>query len=104
MASYPCVERSKVCHSIQGRHFGGGCRPCSFNPKIRRRSKMIRLECKRGGSNKYYELDMKQSNGRVTVTGFYGAIGQAPKNHPIYDGDNKEEAIAAMQRKQLEKQ
>ncbi len=65
---------------------------------------MIRLECTRGGSNKYYELDLKESNGRVNVTGFYGAIGQAPKEHPIYDGDNREEAIAEMQKKQLEKQ
>ena len=65
---------------------------------------MIRLECTRGGSNKYYELDFKQKNGRVTVTCFYGGIGQAPKTHPIYDGDNKQEAIAAMQKKQLEKQ
>lgn len=65
---------------------------------------MIRLECTRGGSNKYYELHLKQSNGRVTVTGFYGAIGQAPKEHPIYDGDSRDEAVAAMQKKQLEKQ
>lgn len=65
---------------------------------------MIRLECTRGGSNKFYELHLKESNGRVTVTGFYGAIGQAPHTHPIYDGDNREEAIAEMQKKQLEKE
>jgi predicted DNA-binding WGR domain protein len=65
---------------------------------------MIRLECTRGGSNKFYSLDLKELNGRVSVTGFYGAIGQAPKEHPIYDGDNREEAIAEMQKKQLEKQ
>lgn len=65
---------------------------------------MIRLECTRGGSNKYYEFNLKESKGRVTVTGFYGAIGQAPKEHVIYDGDNREQAIAEMQKKQLEKQ
>lgn len=65
---------------------------------------MIRLECTRGGSNKYYELNLKESNGRITVTGFYGAIGQTPKEHPIYDGDNRDEGIAEMQKKQLEKQ
>ena len=65
---------------------------------------MIRLECARGSSNKYYELDLKELNGRVTVTGYYGAIGQAAKEHPIYNGDSRDEAIAEMQKKQLEKQ
>jgi len=65
---------------------------------------MIRLECTRGGSNKFYELHLKESAGRVTVTGLYGAIGQAPKEHPIYDGTVREEALAEMQKKQLEKQ
>lgn len=65
---------------------------------------MIRLECTRGGSNKYYELHLKEDKDRVTVTGFYGAIGQAPKEHPIYDGTSREEAIAEMQKKQIEKQ
>ena len=65
---------------------------------------MIKLECTRGTSNKYYNLDLQQTNGRVTVTGYYGAIGQAPKEHPIYDGDNLNEAVAAMQKKQIEKE
>jgi predicted DNA-binding WGR domain protein len=65
---------------------------------------MIRLECTRGGSNKFYSLDLKESNGRVSVTGYYGAIGQAPKEHPIYDGDDRDQAIAEMQKKQLDKQ
>ncbi len=65
---------------------------------------MIRLECTRGGSNKYYELHLTESQNHIIVTGFYGAIGQAPKEHPIYDGDNREDAIASMQKKQLEKQ
>jgi predicted DNA-binding WGR domain protein len=65
---------------------------------------MIRMECTRGGSNKYYELHLSETNNRVTVKGFYGAIGQAPKEHAIYDGDNREAAIAEMQKKQLEKQ
>jgi predicted DNA-binding WGR domain protein len=64
---------------------------------------MVRLECTRGGSNKFYELHLKEANNRVTVTGYYGAIGQAPKEHPIYDGDSRETAIAEMQKKQLEK-
>ena len=65
---------------------------------------MIRLECTRGGSNKFYELHLCENSGRVSVTGFYGAIGQAPNEHPIYDGTAREEAIAEMQKKQLEKQ
>lgn len=64
---------------------------------------MIRLECTRGGSNKFYELHLRERNGRITVNGYYGAIGQAPKEHPIYDGDDREAAIAEMQKKQLEK-
>jgi predicted DNA-binding WGR domain protein len=65
---------------------------------------MIRLECTRGSSNKFYELHLQEKGKHVTVTGLYGAIGQAPKEHPIYDGDNRETAIAEMQKKQLEKQ
>ena len=65
---------------------------------------MIRLECTTGGHNKYYELKLERNNGRVRVTGYYGAIGQAPKESPIYDGDNEQEALAEMQKKQLEKQ
>jgi ATP-dependent DNA ligase len=37
------------------------------------------------------------------VEGLYGAIGQAPKKAMIYDGDNEQEAVAEMQKKQLEK-
>jgi predicted DNA-binding WGR domain protein len=65
---------------------------------------MIRLECTRGSSNKYYEFHLEEKNNRVTVTGLYGAIGQAPKEHTIYDGDSREAGIAEMQKKQLEKQ
>ncbi|MGA2624473.1 MAG: WGR domain-containing protein [Bacteroidota bacterium] len=65
---------------------------------------MIRLECTTGGHNKYYELDLFKTNGRVTVKGFYGAIGQAAKEAIIYDGESEQEAIAEMQKKQLEKQ
>ncbi len=65
---------------------------------------MIRLECTRGGSNKFYELHLTEAKGRVTVTGYYGRIGQAPNEHPVYDGDNKDAAVAAMQKKQLEKE
>ena len=65
---------------------------------------MLRLECTRGSSNKFYELHLQEKGARVTVTGLYGAIGQAPKEHPVYDGDSRECAIAEMQKKQLEKQ
>jgi predicted DNA-binding WGR domain protein len=65
---------------------------------------MIRLECTRGGSNKFYEFHLKKSNGRCIVKGFYGAIGQAPKDHIIYDGDSEQAALKELQKKQLEKQ
>jgi len=38
------------------------------------------------------------------VKGFYGAIGQAAKEHVIYDGDNEQDALRELQRKQREKQ
>ena len=65
---------------------------------------MIRLECTRGGSNKYYEFHLIKSNGRFTVKGFYGALGQAAKEHIIYDGDSHEEAQHELQKKQREKE
>ena len=65
---------------------------------------MIRLECTTGGRNKYYELHLSRGSDRVIVEGLYGAIGQAPTKAMIYDGDNEQEAIAEMQKKQLEKQ
>ncbi len=64
---------------------------------------MIRLEHTRG-HNKFYELHLIKSSGRIIVKGLYGAIGQCPKEHPVYDGDNEQEALAEMQKKQLEKQ
>jgi len=65
---------------------------------------MIRLECTTGGHNKYYELHLSRGSERYVVEGLYGAIGQAPKRALIYDGDNEQEALAEMQKKQLEKQ
>ena len=65
---------------------------------------MIRLECTTGGHNKYYELHLSRGNERYVVEGLYGAIGQAPKKALIYDGDNEQEAVAEMQKKQLEKE
>ena len=65
---------------------------------------MIRLECKSGGHNKFYELTLVRNNGRVTVRALYGAIGQAGNEHIVYDGDSEQEAIAEMQQKQLSKQ
>ncbi len=65
---------------------------------------MIRLECTTGGHNKFYEFHGIQNNGRYTVKGLYGAIGQAPKEAIIYDGDDKLEANRAYQKKLAEKQ
>jgi predicted DNA-binding WGR domain protein len=65
---------------------------------------MIRLECTTGGHNKYYELHLSRGSERFTVEGLYGAIGQAPKTAMIYDGDNEQDAVTEMQKKQLEKQ
>lgn len=65
---------------------------------------MIRLECTIGGHNKFYELDLIKTNGRVTVRGTYGRIGQAGLVTTIYDGMSEETAKAEMQQKQLEKQ
>ncbi len=65
---------------------------------------MIRLECTTGGHNKFYEFHGIQNNGRYTVKGLYGAIGQAPKEAIIYDGDDKLEANRAYQKKLAEKE
>jgi predicted DNA-binding WGR domain protein len=65
---------------------------------------MIRLECTIGGHNKYYEFVPSVSKGRFTVIGRYGAIGQAPKEAIMYDGDSKDEANEAYRKKLAEKQ
>jgi predicted DNA-binding WGR domain protein len=64
---------------------------------------MIRLEHTTGGHHKYYEFHKRQSNGRVVIIGYYGAIGQAPKEAIIYDGDSEAEARKELDRKQNEK-
>ena len=64
---------------------------------------MIRLECTTGGHNKFYEFHLTKFNGRVTVKGFYGAIGNAPQEALIYDGDSEDEARSEMAKKQNEK-
>ena len=63
----------------------------------------IRLECTIGGHNKFYEFLGIESSGRFTVKGLYGAIGQAPKEAIIYDGDNKTEAEKEFEKKKSEK-
>jgi len=63
-----------------------------------------RLECTTGGHNKFYEFLGIESKGRFTVKGLYGAIGQAPKEIIIYDGDDKLEANKEYQKKLTEKQ
>lgn len=64
---------------------------------------MVRLECRTGGHNKFYEFDLVRTNGHVKVTGSYGAIGQAPKDTVIYDGDSEAEARKELDKKQNEK-
>ena len=64
---------------------------------------MIRLECTTGGHNKFYEFHFMRATGRFTVKGLFGAIGHAPQEAIIYDGDNEEEAAREMQRKLTEK-
>jgi ATP-dependent DNA ligase len=62
-----------------------------------------RLECKVGGSNKYYEFIRDYNTPRFTVTGFFGAIGQAPKSNVLYDGDSEEDAEKQYKKKRAEK-
>ncbi len=63
----------------------------------------IRLECTTGGHNKFYEFLGIQNRDRFTVKGLFGAIGQAPKEVVIYDGDSKTEAEKEFERKMAEK-
>jgi predicted DNA-binding WGR domain protein len=65
---------------------------------------MVRLECTTGGHNKFYELHLIKNNGNVIAKALYGAIGNAPQENVFYNGDNEQEAIGEMQKKQLEKQ
>ena len=64
----------------------------------------IRLEHTTGGHNKFYEFHFIHGKDRIAVRGLYGAIGQAPKEHTIYDGDNEMKALDQLKKKQLEKQ
>lgn len=64
---------------------------------------MIRMECTTGGHNKFYEFHTTNSNGRITVKGIYGAIGQAGVSVVIYDGVSQGEADKEFQKKQNEK-
>ena len=64
----------------------------------------IRLECTIGGHNKFYEFEGTESNGRFTVRGLYGRIGQAGSETTIYDGDSKEEANREFNKKKAEKE
>jgi|WetSurMetagenome_2_1015567.scaffolds.fasta_scaffold13112_6 ATP-dependent DNA ligase len=64
---------------------------------------MTRLECTTGGHNKFYEFHVARNKGRITVRGIYGAIGQAPKEAMIYDGDSEADARKELTRKQTEK-
>ena len=63
----------------------------------------IRLECTIGGHNKFYEFEGTESNGRFTVKGRYGRIGQAASEVVIYNGDNKAEANKEFERKMVDK-
>ena len=64
----------------------------------------IRLEHTTGGHNKFYEFHFIQSKDRYAIRGLYGAIGQAPKEHTIYDGSDEMEALSQLKKKQVEKQ
>ena len=63
----------------------------------------IRLECTQGNHNKFYEFQGIECNGRFTVKGLYGRIGQAASEVVIYDGDNKAEANKEFEKKKIEK-
>ena len=63
----------------------------------------IRLECTKAKHNKFYEFQGFESNGRFTVKGLYGRIGQAASESIIYDGDNKAEANKEFEKKKTEK-
>jgi predicted DNA-binding WGR domain protein len=63
----------------------------------------IRLECTTGGHNKFYTFQGIESNGRFTVKGLYGRIGQAASEVVIYDGDSKQEANKEFERKMVDK-
>ena len=64
---------------------------------------IIRLECTTGSHNKFYEFHGSESNGRFTVRGRYGRIGQAASEVVIYDGDDKIEANKEFDKKKTEK-
>ena len=64
---------------------------------------MIRLECRTGGHNKFYEFHTTIDAGHVTVRGLYGAIGQAPQTSFIYDGTDAGDAAETRDKKQAEK-
>jgi ATP-dependent DNA ligase len=64
---------------------------------------MVRLECTTAGHNKFYAFDIQRTNGHVKVIGRYGAIGKAPQETIIYDGDSDAEARKQLDKKQNEK-
>lgn len=64
----------------------------------------IRLENTSAGHNKFYEFVGIKAPGRFTVKGFYGRIGQAPKETIIYDGDNVTDANKEFYSKMADKQ
>ena len=54
--------------------------------------------------SKSCRIDFVSGSTLTTTSMASNAIGQAPKEALIYDGDNEQEAVAEMQKKQLEKQ
>ena len=64
----------------------------------------IRLECTTGGHHKFYEFKGAESNGRFTLKGVYGRIGQAGSEVTIYDGDSRDEANREFNKKKAEKE
>lgn len=63
----------------------------------------FRLENTKGSSNKFYEFQGIQTNGRFTVKATYGRIGQAGQVTVIYDGISKTDADQEFSKKFSEK-
>jgi predicted DNA-binding WGR domain protein len=64
---------------------------------------MLRLECRSGGHNKYYEFDITITNGNYTADGYYGRIGNGPQISHLYSGANLADAHRAVTAKVNEK-
>jgi predicted DNA-binding WGR domain protein len=48
--------------------------------------KFVRLECKSGSSNKFYEVELIQDGSKFTTAASYGRIGNNPQHQVKYEG------------------